>query len=984
MKSPLLLSLLLILPLAARAQEPLKVAVLKSGLGGPAVAQALGADPTIAASVIPALETDVLLSYDALYIGSATLDRPDQIRAIRVFVGCGGGLVLSHAACGRNQPKTMYPEIAVKVSGRREDTLVRVAESAHSLAEGLPAEFHHAYYDHLLLEPGPAGTVILRDRADEPVLVAGQAGAGRVVFNGMIPGYFYDPATFAQGARPPEGEELRLVSNALKWAGAARLSRRPPAEVAAERARLEEALDLAELRALLPNADWFGPEMLRGSYLPRRPVGELGGRFFITYDSQTWRGYKLRGKSDAESLAFFRARLRQDVLQLKWLGVTDIMWWTDVSGERVNHNTEVPDSDVRYPGFDPLGMLVEIADQEGMRVWVAWHSCIRNEQFAQKYGAKDAAGNLYKYGGRDYLEDLLSPVWRERCRALIDEYAQRYGNSRSFQGIGAYDELWFCYADFMGDDLAAFDAYCREHFGEPLPDDIGARLAQQRQWNDTEDVWRRRYILFKQWVMTDYNKFLIDYCHQKGLKFGLELLATAHYSSGWCWGMDSVALARLGADFLIAYPGTSAAAYYPNTYRWSHAHEGWGVYNTACFRESPGGIYFTFNQLWRPIMYGNNPTVTAEVARHIQNQREWAGAQSLARVALLHHQEALQMLLVDPRPQVAQEQALVGAVAAHQPIEVVFTRATELHDRYRVLIAPSYAVRGLSEDVMAALRAFVERGGTIIAVDADWTVARRDLTQERDLTPEVAGVKYAEPVTGAATSFTADGIQVSLGPQVPRRKTEVLPGATVLVNFADGTPAVTERALGEGRVIALHFNAGAALEAGGSRELAAWFSALVRAHSAPEVYAEGEGFRVTGALRKGDWVGVALFPDPAPCRATVYVDLPALGISRPGFRMLMLGKQMEIARPGDRWGEEGFWRPEELAAGFPVTIVDDHRRVLPLPESLDLSEFDDEEAKYIETVTRQNWDSVSEGQRKRTQSHEIVVLAPGDEPFLPQ
>ena len=67
-----------------------------------------------------------------------------------------------------------------------------------------------------------------------------------------------------------------------------------------------------------------------------------------------------------------------------------------------------------------------------------------------------------------------------------------------------------------------------------------------------------------------------------------------------------------------------------------------------------------------------------------------------------------------------------------------------------------------------------------------------------------------------------------------------------------------------------------------------------------------------------------------------------------------------------------------------MTIVADNDRVMPLPESFDLSAFDEDEARYLDSVTRANWDKVTEGQDKRTYAHEIVVLAPGDEPFMPQ
>jgi|LSQX01.1.fsa_nt_gb hypothetical protein len=978
-----MLPLLLVLLPAMVVAQPLQVAIYDGGLGGKAIAESLADQPEFEAAVIKDLTVDELIGYDALFIGSTRFDQPDALRAIRIFVGLGGGVMLNHAAAGRYLPQTPFPAVATTVSGRREDTIVLPA-AEHPVAQGLPAEFEHAYYDHLMLEPGAAGTVVIRDRSEAAVAIAGEEGEGRVILCGMAPGYFFDAATFAQGERVPVDGELQFVLSSLRWLGEKRLSQTPPAQIADARRGLEQDLALEELQAAMPTSDWFGGEMLHGSYLPRQPVNELGGRFFITYDSQTWRGYDMRKARSEEELAFFRTRLMSDVMRLKWLGVTDIMWWTDMSGDRVFHNTDVPDSAIQYGGFDPLKMLCEVADEAGMNVWAAWHSMARGEEFAQKYCAKDADGNLYMYGGRSYAEDVLSPLWRGRVHAMIDEYAERYGAHESFKGVGCYDELWFTYCDFLGDDLDAFDAFSRERFGEALPADIGEKLALQREWTDTEDVWRRRYILFKQWTITDYLNDVIDYCHSKDMEFGLEILATAHYSSGWCWGMDSVELARLGADYLICSPGLTAVAFYPNSVRWAHAHDGWDIYNTHCFRPSIGGTYFTFNQLWRPVMYGNNPDVAHQAARHIQNQREWAGGESLARAAVLHHQNALQMLLEDPRPETNREQAVIKAVQSHQPCEYIFTRATETHGRYRLLIAGPYSVRGLSEEVMADLRGFIEGGGTMLSLNADWSASRADLTDERDATAEIVGVRYGDALPEAPCSFAAEDLRVTLPAATARRAVEVLEGTEVLIAFEDGTPAVTRRALGQGSVVGVHFGLMTELEKGETPELAQWLSMQVAQLSQPEVYCEGTGFRVMGAQRKGDWIGVALFPEEVPSVAKMHVNLPALGINREEYRMLHLGKEMEIQLPGDRWGDDGFWTPQILADGFDVTICSDHDRNMPMPDELDLSEFDEDAATYIKSLTDRNWDSVTEGQEKRTYSHEIVVLAPATEMVMPQ
>jgi hypothetical protein len=623
-----------------------------------------------------------------------------------------------------------------------------------------------------------------------------------------------------------------------------------------------------------------------------------------------------------------------------------------------------------------------------MNVWAAWHSCARSEEFAKKYCAKDADGKLYKYGGRDFVEDLLSPAYRERCHRMLDEYATKYRPLGNFKGLACYDEVWFCYADFHGDDLPVFDQFCRDRFGEGIPDDVAELLAKGRQWTDTSDVWRRRYILFKQHVVTDFWRDLVNYAHDKGLQIGVELQGSANYATGWCWGMDSVELARLGADFYNTGCDERAANSYRNTYRWAHCYSPWGLYNTHCLRGGPGGIYFTFNQLWRPVMYGNNPALPRELGRHIHIQRQWSNAEPLARVAFLHHQETLQMLLADPRPRVNRDKALFDALQRSQNADAVFTRAHERYSQYPVLVATPYSVRGLAEDLYDKLRKFVEAGGTIISVDADWTVSRADLTQERDVTAEMVGVSYGEVPKPAPAKFISDGVEVALPPDTPRRTVETADGTNTLASFANGLgPAVTERRLGKGNIIGLHFDATAEIEKNDNPNLIAYISSLIREASKPAVLAEGVGFRLVSAVKKGNWIAVALYPDQVPAEARLHIDPAALGIEKDGFRMLMLGKRMEITRPGNLWGETGFWSAAELKDGFRVTIVADHDRVKPLPETFDLSAFKGEKGKlhadYIDNITRSWWDSESRGKRKRTYAHEIVVIAPGDEPIMP-
>lgn len=283
--------------------EPVKIGVYARALGGQATFKALAKEKDVKAASFKDMKADALLAYDTVVICACTLDQPEQLKALRVFLACGGGLVLNHSSCGRNRPETFFPAVVKKVVDRRVDSILVVKDAKHPIAAGLPEQYEHSYNDHLFLEPGPEGTVVVVDREGAPVVVAGAVGEGRVVFNGSLPGYWYDLATYWQGEREPVGGELQLVLNAAKWSAVRRMTALPADELAKRRKKAEADLKMEDLAKLLPTADWFGQEMLRGSYLPLPPVTELGGRFFITYDSMTWRGYKMKKVENEQQLS---------------------------------------------------------------------------------------------------------------------------------------------------------------------------------------------------------------------------------------------------------------------------------------------------------------------------------------------------------------------------------------------------------------------------------------------------------------------------------------------------------------------------------------------------------------------------------------------------------------------------------------------------------------------------------------------------------
>ncbi len=102
--------------------------------------EALSADPRFQTTLINAITTEELMKHDVLFVGSYRVEQPGQIKAIKTFVACGGGLILNHAACGRGSPQTLFPDIAAKVLDRRPDTILVVKDPQHPLAAGLPPQ----------------------------------------------------------------------------------------------------------------------------------------------------------------------------------------------------------------------------------------------------------------------------------------------------------------------------------------------------------------------------------------------------------------------------------------------------------------------------------------------------------------------------------------------------------------------------------------------------------------------------------------------------------------------------------------------------------------------------------------------------------------------------------------------------------------------------------------------------------------------------
>jgi len=142
-----------------------------------------------------------------------------QVSQLRDYVMKGGAIMLTHDAVGLRQFKAAFPEIGKGVGPNGATNRVIIATN-HVITAGMNAgdSLAHAYFDHIVLEKGPQGTVICTDTTGRPVMVAGTFGQGKVILNGMIPGYASQlPGSYAGVEKEPEGGELKILLNAVNW-----------------------------------------------------------------------------------------------------------------------------------------------------------------------------------------------------------------------------------------------------------------------------------------------------------------------------------------------------------------------------------------------------------------------------------------------------------------------------------------------------------------------------------------------------------------------------------------------------------------------------------------------------------------------------------------------------------------------------------------------------------------------------------------------
>ena len=224
-------------------------------IGAQGIYQALGKDTDLQVAYIDNLKLGTLLGYHCLIFPACTQMPPEdfgRIADVRRFVGeYGGGVYIQHSSVGHPRfplRNSMFPEVCeyadrldsnrVTVVAARPagsgDQLAKFEMAAHPVVgtHQVGAILEHMYYDHMTLGvQGREGVTVLVDaKTKAPVVVVGQVGQGRVVFDGSValasPKTAAGKKLAAQLGKDPNidnfeyptfGFSRELLLNAVRW-----------------------------------------------------------------------------------------------------------------------------------------------------------------------------------------------------------------------------------------------------------------------------------------------------------------------------------------------------------------------------------------------------------------------------------------------------------------------------------------------------------------------------------------------------------------------------------------------------------------------------------------------------------------------------------------------------------------------------------------------------------------------------------------------
>ncbi|MBC8443259.1 hypothetical protein H8D79_00885, partial [PVC group bacterium] len=579
------------------------------------------------------------------------------------------------------------------------------------------------------------------------------------------------------------------------------------------------------------------------------------------------------------------------VRDLAGLGVTDI-YFPDQNGRGgpFLHPTKVQFAKTHgYLLADKRDYLKELLEQtraRGLRVWLMWTTPGKNYPDTDIHGLNDPRMiKLY-------------------CDA-IEEVAQNYGQYENLVGVYWHELDCTEAPDTHDDDVSEFAAFCEREFGEAYTRDTMPPV-------DPTDVWWRRHFLYRIHVMNNFVRETKTVADKHGLKTSFCTYTGEAYSgAGWRWGYDTVELEQLcHRQWFAGYSVESRKPYqsvkgawidFGPSYRgqilprnYSYAFHGkplsYFEYRAPIYIKEMRKYYSSikrFTDQYGDIYTGYRGSTEQEVslffgkqnfAKWLSLMTWWQGGTSPARIAVavnvtpfimkhpvatgVAYKKRVNDLMVDGTRYTDLDGLLLGSE---------FTLSPENLRRYSLIIIPEDMGDGLTAPMADSFRQFVRDGGHLLVIATPLRVTRRDLTEPRDLTEELCGVKFEKAGLPGYTKLSSSVLRV---PEKKlwagsRPRVEVTDARVLVTDAFSGAPVLTQKG-------SAYFSS-----LGYASDAAAYFEELVTHICTPPIgLRDSQGPRILETVQKGNAVCVALWGQGS---AKLRLDAGALGLTGPSF-----------------------------------------------------------------------------------------------------